>query len=79
MKMIYIGVKEISFLTPNKVYHCEYTPKMYDPQTFEVVIALIVKCDDGKFRKCEISDFISVDESRNKKISEILGQENPVS
>jgi len=78
MKMIYIGVKETSFLTPNKVYNCEYTPKIYDPKTFNVIIGLIVKCDDEKFRRCEISDFISVEESRNKKISEILDQEKPV-
>ena len=51
---------------------------MYDPQSFNVYIDLIVKCDDGKYRKFKTFDFISVDEWRNKKISEILDPEKPV-
>ena len=78
MKMIYKGLEKPGVLSSNKIYECEYTPKMYDPHSFNVYIGLIVKCDDGKYRKCEIYNFISLDELRNKKISEILDLENPV-
>lgn len=78
MKMIYKGENSTDFLTPNKIYDCEYTPKMYDPQSFHVYIGLIVRCDDDKYRKFETYDFISVDEMRDQKISKILDPEkNP--
>lgn len=78
MKMMYKGLEKPGVLSSNKIYECEYTPKVYDPQSFNVYIDLIVKCDDGKYRKFKTFDFISVDEWRNKKISEILDPEKPV-
>jgi hypothetical protein len=78
MKMIYKGLEKPGVLSSNKIYDCEYTPKIYDPQSFNVYIGLIVRCDDDKYRKFETSDFISVDEMRDQKISEILDPEkNP--
>jgi len=86
VKMIYTGTTKYiwntgtpqKFLTSNKVYDCEYTPKMYDPQTFDVIIGLIVKCDDGHSRKCEVWEFMTLDEWRHEKISEILDPEKSV-
>ena len=78
MKMMYKGLEKPGVLSSNKIYECEYTPKMYDPQSFNQYRHLIVKCDDDKYRKFETFDFISVDEWRNKKIFEILDPEKPV-
>ena len=34
----------------DNIYKGEYSPKMYDPNTFQTVINLIITCEDGKSR-----------------------------
>ena len=55
-----------------KVYSGEYTPKMYDPNTFQPVIKLIITCEDGKSRKFNPDDFYSLEEWRDIQLSSIL-------
>lgn len=45
---------------------------MYDPNTFQTVINLIITCEDGKSRKFNPDDFYSLEEWREIQLSSIL-------
>lgn len=76
MKMIFAGASNEPYMTCGKIYDCEWTPKIYDPQTYQPYVAIIVKCDDGKYRKFETLDFISIDKHRHDKLSELLPEDS---
>ena len=54
------------------IYKGEYSAKMYDPNTFQTVINLIITCEDGKSRKFNPDDFYSLEEWREIQLSSIL-------
>jgi hypothetical protein len=56
----------------DNIYKGEYSPKMYDPNTFQTVINLIITCEDGKSRKFNTDDFYSLEEWREIQLSSIL-------
>jgi hypothetical protein len=56
----------------DNIYKGEYSPKMYDPNTFQTVINLIITCEDGKSRKFNPDDFYSLEEWREIQLSSIL-------
>ena len=56
----------------DNIYKGEYSPKMYDPNTFQTVINLIITCEDGKSRKFNPDDFYSLEEWREIQLSNIL-------
>ena len=56
----------------DNIYKGEYSPKMYDPNTFQTVIYLIITCEDGKSRKFNPDDFYSLEEWREIQLSSIL-------
>lgn len=56
----------------DNIYKGEYSPKMYDPNTFQTVINLIITCEDGKSRKFNPDDFYSLEEWRDIQLSSIL-------
>lgn len=59
MKMILVFELQHLNLTIGNLYHCELTPKVYDPHTLqECEKSYIVKCDDNKFRKVEARYFM---------------------
>jgi hypothetical protein len=64
MKMIFAGASNASYMTCGKIYDCEWT-----------YVGIIVKCDDGKYRKFETSDFITIEKHRHDKLSEILPED----
>ncbi len=56
----------------DNIYKGEYSPKMYDPNTFQTVINLIITCEDGKSRKFNTDDFYSLEEWREIQLCSIL-------
>ena len=59
-------------LTPGEFYHGDFTPQMWDPDTYvKVEPHLVVKCDDGKLRKLAKRHFISLEELRDKKLGDL--------
>ena len=56
----------------DNIYKGEYSPKMYDPNTFQTVINLIITCEDCKSRKFNPDDFYSLEEWRDIQLSSIL-------
>lgn len=64
------GVDHI--LIKGKMYECELTPTMYDPNTFQPAAAsYIVTCEDGKFRKYDVEHFRDIVEVRVDKLKEL--------
>jgi hypothetical protein len=56
----------------DNIYKGEYTPKMYDPNTFQHVVGLIITCEDGHSRKFDIDNFYSLEEWREIQLDSIL-------
>lgn len=56
----------------DNIYKGEYTPKIYDPQTFQPVINLIITCEDGQSRKFDVDSFYSLEEWRDIQLGSIL-------
>jgi hypothetical protein len=56
----------------DNIYKGEYTPKMYNPNTFQPVIDLIITCEDGKSRKFDTDYFYSLEEWREIQLDSIL-------
>jgi hypothetical protein len=56
----------------DNIYKGEYSPKMYDPNTFQTVINLIITCEDGKSRKFDTDNFYSLEEWREIQLDSIL-------
>ena len=64
------GVDHI--LIKGKMYECEFTPTMYDPNTFQPAKPYyIVRCEDGKFRKYDVEHFRDIVEVRVDKLKEL--------
>jgi hypothetical protein len=62
----------LTLIKKNNIYKGEYSPKMYDPNTFQPVINLIITCEDGKSRKFNPDDFYSLEEWREIQLCSIL-------
>jgi len=56
----------------DNVYDGDYTPKMYHPYTFQPVVNIIIKCEDGKSRKFDTDNFYSLEEWREIQLDSIL-------
>ncbi len=53
-------------------YECELTPTIYDPMTFKPAPpSYVVKCEDGKFRKYNTDNFLTLSEVREIKLKEL--------
>ena len=64
------GVDHI--LIKGKMYECEFTPTMYDPNTYQPAKPYyIVRCEDGKFRKYDAEHFRDIEEVRAEKLKEL--------
>ena len=50
----------------------EYSPKMYDPNTFQPVMNLIITCEDGHSRKFDTDNFYSLEEWRDIQLDNLL-------
>lgn len=74
MKIDYylICVKEHDCLTIHQKYFGEETV-VYDPNTFSPICYIVVRCDDGHYRKFKKDDyFVDVDIYRDEKLK-LLG------
>jgi hypothetical protein len=56
----------------DNIYKGEYSPKMYDPHTFQPVINIIITCEDGKSRKFDTDNFYSLEEWREIQLDNVL-------
>jgi len=64
------GVNHI--LIMGKMYECEITPTIYDPNTYNPAKpSYVVTCEDGKFRKYDADHFITLTELRETKLNEL--------
>ena len=64
------GVDHI--LIKGKMYECELTPTIYDPNTLQPTEPFyIVRCEDGKFRKYAAEHFRDIVEWREEKLKEL--------
>ncbi len=56
----------------DNIYKGEYTPVVYDPQTLQPIVNLIIVCEDGKYRRFDIGDFYTLEEWREIQLNNIL-------
>ncbi len=64
------GVDNI--LIKDNWYECELAPTIYDPMTFKPSESFyIVTCEDGKFRKYKVDNFLTLAEVRENKLNEL--------
>lgn len=71
--VIPMGLTPDTYLSKGKVYEGDFTPTMYDPNTFQPVDpSYIIKCDDGKFRKFGAKHFMTLEEWRETQLDRIL-------
>ena len=64
------GVNHILII--GKMYECELTPTIYDPNTYKPVKpSYIVTCEDGKFRKYNTDYFKNITELRDEKLKQL--------
>lgn len=59
-------------LKKDKNYEGDFTPTMYDPNTLmPAPKGVVIRCEDGKMRKFEASDFYTIQELRDQKLDEL--------
>jgi hypothetical protein len=56
----------------DNIYKGEYTPKMYNPNTFQYLVSLIIVCEDGLSRRFDTDNFYSLEEWREIQLDSIL-------
>ena len=60
------------YLKIGNVYEGQLCPTMCDPYTLQPVSpSYIIKCNDGKWRKVDASFFLTLEEIRDNKLSEL--------
>ena len=60
------------YVKSGNFYEGELTPIVYDPVTYEPVApSYVIKCGDGKFRKMDAKNFMTIEEFRDKKLKDL--------
>lgn len=70
MRLVAIKTLTEYFITTGRIYDVEEGPTIYDSD-FKSHKSFITKCDDGKYRKVNINQFVDLQEVREKKLKQL--------